>query len=127
MLTLAQVLSALDPGDWMVVLDLQDAYFHIPVLQAHRRYLRFTVGQEHFQFAVLLFGLTSALGCSQKLWRWLQRIFSDQGSQSSPYLDNWLLKVGLPQAVVTHLQTMTNLLTSLEFTINLPRSQLTPS
>ncbi|KAJ1127187.1 hypothetical protein NDU88_005590 [Pleurodeles waltl] len=29
MLFLAQVLSALDPGDWMVVLDLQDAYFHI--------------------------------------------------------------------------------------------------
>ena len=60
MLTLAQVLSALDPGDWMVVLDLQDAYFHIPILQAHHRYLRFKMGLEHFQFKVLHFGLTSA-------------------------------------------------------------------
>ena len=58
MFTLAQVLCALDPGDWMVVLDLQNAYFHIPFLQAHRRYLRFTLGQQHFQLAVLLFGLT---------------------------------------------------------------------
>ena len=60
MLTLAQVLSALDPGDWMVALDLQDAYFHIPVLQSHRHYLRFKVGQEHFPFAMFPLGLTSA-------------------------------------------------------------------
>ena len=39
----------------MVALDLQDAYFHIPILQAHRRYLQFTVDQEYFQFDVLLF------------------------------------------------------------------------
>ena len=60
MLTLAHVLSALDHGDWMVAFDLQDAYLQIPVLQAHKRCLQFTVGQEHFQFAVLPFGLTSA-------------------------------------------------------------------
>ncbi|KAJ1095718.1 hypothetical protein NDU88_000876, partial [Pleurodeles waltl] len=42
MLTLAQVLSALDPGDWMVALDLQDAYFHIPIpaLSVYRAPLR---------------------------------------------------------------------------------------
>ena len=53
-LTLAQVLFALDSGDWMVALDLLAAYFHIPVLQAYRHYLRLMVDQEHFQFAVLL-------------------------------------------------------------------------
>ena len=66
MLTLAQVLSALDPGDWMVALDLQDAYCHIPILQTHRHYLRLKVGQEHFQFKVLPVGLTSALTCLRK-------------------------------------------------------------
>ncbi|KAJ1153893.1 hypothetical protein NDU88_006651 [Pleurodeles waltl] len=60
MLTLAQVLSALYPEDWMVALELQEAYFHIPILPAHRRYLRFVVGHKHFQFTVLPFGLTSA-------------------------------------------------------------------
>ena len=44
-----------------------------------------------------------------------------------PYLNDWLLKVGLPQAVVTHLQTMANLLHSLGFTINVPKSHLAPS
>ena len=60
MLTLGQVQSALYTADWMVALDLQDAYFHIPVLQSHRCYLRFQVGLEHFQFSMLSFGLTSA-------------------------------------------------------------------
>ena len=60
MLTLAQVLAALDLGDWMIALDLQDAHFHIPILKRHRRYLEFPVGQEHIQFTVLPFGITSA-------------------------------------------------------------------
>ena len=60
MLTLVQVLSVLDPGHWIVALDLQDAYCHVSILQAHLCYLMFMVGQEHFQFAVLPFGLTSA-------------------------------------------------------------------
>ena len=47
----------------MVVLDLQDTY----VLRAHRRYLQFMVGHEHFQFVVLLFGLTSAPRVSMKV------------------------------------------------------------
>ena len=51
------VFSVLDPEYWMVALG---AYFHIPILQARRLCLWFMVGQEHFQFAVLPFCLTSA-------------------------------------------------------------------
>ncbi|KAJ1173150.1 hypothetical protein NDU88_004991 [Pleurodeles waltl] len=66
MLALAQVLSALDPGGWMVALGLQDAYFHIPILPAHRRYQQFVVVHEHFQFTMLPLALPAPLGCSQK-------------------------------------------------------------
>ena len=105
----------------MVGLDLQAAYFHIPILQGHRRYLRFRVEQEHFQFAVLPFGLTSAprvftevmVVVAAHLWR--------SGVPVFPYLDYWLLKV------VTHLQTTVELLYSLGFTVNMPKSHLTPS
>ena len=44
-----------------------------------------------------------------------------------PYLNDWLLKAGSLQAVVTHLQTTANLLYSRRFTINMPKSHLTPS
>ena len=62
MLILAMVLTALNPGDWMVALDLQGTYFHIPVLQALRRLLWFTVDQEHFQLAVFPFGILAPFG-----------------------------------------------------------------
>ena len=45
----------------MVALDLQDAYFHFPVLQSHRCYLPFQKGHKPFQFLVLPFGLSRAL------------------------------------------------------------------
>ena len=54
MLPLAQVLSALDPGDRMVALDLQGR------LSSRHTGLWFKVGNKHFQFAVLRFSLTSA-------------------------------------------------------------------
>ncbi|KAJ1093251.1 hypothetical protein NDU88_006356 [Pleurodeles waltl] len=44
-----------------------------------------------------------------------------------PYLDDWLLKAPTPQALVTHLQTTADLLHSLGFTINVPKSHRTPS
>lgn len=48
------------PGRWLCSIDLQDAYFHIPVSPKHRKFLRFLMGSRHFQFRVLPFGLNSA-------------------------------------------------------------------
>ena len=53
MLTQAQDLLVLESGYWMVSLDLQDVYFHIPILQSHRKYLHFVVGSTHYKFVVL--------------------------------------------------------------------------
>ena len=122
MLTLVQVLSALDLGDWLVVLDLQDAYFRIPILKSHRRYLQLTVSQEHFLFICSLV----PIGCS-KVMAVVAAHLRRSGVPAFPYLDDWLLKAGLPRAIVTHLQTTVDRLHSLEFTINMPKSQLTPS
>ena len=34
-------LNLISPGDFMVSLDLKDAYFKIPIFSLHRKYLRF--------------------------------------------------------------------------------------
>ena len=54
------VLSSIRPGDWMISLDLQDAYLQVPVHHDSRRYLRFVVAGKSYQFRVLCFGLTTA-------------------------------------------------------------------
>ncbi|KAJ1178680.1 hypothetical protein NDU88_003922 [Pleurodeles waltl] len=101
MLTLAQVLSALDPGDRMLVLDLQHTYFHIPILPAHRRYLRFMVGHKHYQFTVLLFSLTSTPRVFMKVMVKVVEHLRRLGVSVFPYLDDWLLKADSPQIVVS--------------------------
>ncbi len=47
-------------GDWFVTIDLKDAYFHIQVVQRHRRFLRFAFGGKAYQYKVLPFGLALA-------------------------------------------------------------------
>ena len=54
------VLNSIRPGDWMISLDLQDAYLQVPVHHNSCRYLRFVVDGKTFQFRVLCFGLTTA-------------------------------------------------------------------
>ena len=54
------VLRSIRPGDWMVSLDLQDAYLQVPVHHDSRCNLRFVVAGKSYQFRVLCFGLTTA-------------------------------------------------------------------
>lgn len=59
-MTTLHSIHLLDPGVWMTTLDLKDAYFYITIIPSHRKYLRFTVGDNHYQFKSLPFGISSA-------------------------------------------------------------------
>ncbi len=59
MLTIKTIMSTKE-GDWFVTIDLKDAYFHIQVVQRHRRFLRFGFGGKAYQYKVLPFGLALA-------------------------------------------------------------------
>ena len=52
--------KALHQGEWVTSIDLKDAYFHVPVKSAARKYLRFFHDSQTYQFKALPFGLTSA-------------------------------------------------------------------
>ena len=41
MLTSAEVLQSVSAGEWFTLIDLEDAYFHVPIHPDHRRFLRF--------------------------------------------------------------------------------------
>ncbi|XP_044151527.1 zinc finger protein 567-like [Bufo gargarizans] len=64
-------------GDWMVKLDLKDAYLTVPVAESSRDLLRFRWKWEIGRFTCLPFGLSSALWCFTKLLRpamaWLRK------------------------------------------------------
>lgn len=47
-------------GDWLVKLDLKDAYFTIPMAKTHQPFLQFLWKNPLYQFQALPFGLSSA-------------------------------------------------------------------
>ena len=58
--TLSKVLNLVKTGDWAISLDLNDAYLHVPKFHSHRKYLRFCIQNQCYQFKVLCFAPTSA-------------------------------------------------------------------
>ncbi len=61
MLMLKAILAQICVGDWIISVDLKDAYLYIQVIQRHRRLIRFTFGAKAYQYRVLPFGLALAL------------------------------------------------------------------
>ena len=58
--TLQSVLLSVRTGDWMVSLDLKDAYLQVPMLQESHKFLRFVASGKVYQFKSLCFGLSTA-------------------------------------------------------------------
>ena len=73
---------------------------------------------------MLPFGLTSAPLVFTKVMAVVAAHLQRLGISVFPYLDDRPLKAGSPQSVVDHLQMTANLLTCLEFSINVPKSHL---
>lgn len=58
--TLLTICQAIQPGDWLMFIDLKDAYFHVPIAEEFHKFLSFAVYQVYLQFTCLLFGLTTS-------------------------------------------------------------------
>ena len=52
--------SILQIGEWMISIDVKDAYLSVVIAEEHRRYLRFEWRNQLFEFRCLPFGLSSA-------------------------------------------------------------------
>ena len=57
--TVSSVLESMTEGEWMVSLDLKDAYFQVPIHPRSHRFLRFVWQGRVYQFRALCFGLAS--------------------------------------------------------------------
>lgn len=92
MVTLHEILHLLNHSDFLASLDLEDAYFHIPIHPKHRKFLRFCVAGTHYQFKVLPLGLQSAPRVFTKCLAPVAAFLWLRGVQIFPYLDDWLVK-----------------------------------
>ena len=54
--------TSLQLGEWVTSIDFKDAYFHIPIHSQSRKYMRFHIQGQSYQFKALPFGLSTAPG-----------------------------------------------------------------
>ena len=121
------VLSSIRPGDWMISLDLQDAYLQVPVHHDSRRYLRFVVAGKSFQFRVLCFGLTTAPQVFTRIMAPVSAIFHRYGVRMLRYLDDWLILASTEIACIHSRDRLLSICTELGIQVNLTKSSLVPT
>ena len=116
----------LKKGDFMVKLDLKDAYFTVPVWIGHQKYLRFLWKETLWEFACLPFGLASAPRTFTKIMKPVVAALRNLGIRLIIYLDDLLILADSEQTARLHLATAQSLLENLGFVINLKKSVLSP-
>ena len=84
------ILRALQQGQWLTSLDLKDAYFHIGIDPADRRYLRFCHNGTAWQFTVLPFGLSTSPRVFTKILKPVLAFAHLHRVKLHMYLDDWL-------------------------------------
>ena len=124
--TLKNVILAVQPGEWLASIDLQDAYFHVSIRRSHRKFLRFCVQGQCYQYRVLPFGLATSPRIFTKMLAPVIAHIRLQGVHVHPYLDDLLIRAQSPQQLAAAVQITLRFLRSAGFLINESKSQLDP-
>ena len=81
----------LQRNDWVIFIDLKDAYLSIQIAEKDRKFLRFLWKEQTYEFRCLPFGLSSAPRISTKLLKPVMALLRRQGICTIIVLDNLLI------------------------------------
>ena len=114
-------------GAWMVKLDIQDAYLHVPIKKRMQKFLAFKFQEETFFFQSMPFGLAPAPYIFTRLMMFPLKLLRARGVQILAYLDDLVLWARSPELLNIHLADTYTTLTQLGFLINIRKSEFIPS
>ena len=118
--------TSLQQGEWVTSIDFRDAYFHIPIQEQSRKYLRFHVQAQTYQFKALPFGLSTASLEFTVIAKEVKLMASHKGIRIHQYLDDWLVRATSHQACLQHTQSLVKICQKLGWLVNLEKSELVP-
>ena len=118
--------TSLQQGEWVTSIDFKDAYFHIPIQEQSRKYLRFHVQGQTYQFKALPFGLSTAPLEFTVIAKEVKLMASHRGIRIHQYLDDWLVRATSHQACFQHTQSLVKICQKLGWLVNFDKSELVP-
>ena len=125
--TTQSVLRSVRRNNWMVTVDLKDAYLQVPVHPASRKFFAFRGGGKAWQFRALCFGLTTA----PQVFTWVMALVSSflhrLGLRILLYLNDWLVLAASREEALWARDTILQLCEDLGMLVNLEKSSLIPS
>ena len=125
--TLQSVFLSVQRGDWMVTLDLKDAYLQVPIHLDSRKCLRFVAFGQVYQFKALCFSLSTAPQVFARVMAPVSTFLHHAGIRIHRYLDDWLIQVASRSQVLIALDAVLQLCHSLGIVVSWEKSHLVPA
>ena len=113
-----------DSREWVSLIDLSDAYLHIPIHPTSRKYLRFCYKAQVFQFTSLPFGLATAPQVFTMIVKEVELMALSRGLRIHQY---WLIRSQSQEEAQVNTQAVVDLTQSLGWIINQEKSELKPT
>ena len=118
--------TSLQQGEWVTSIDFKDAYFHIPIQEQSRKYLRFHVQGRTYQYKALPFGLSTAALEFTVVAKEVKLMAINKGIRIHQYLDDWLVRARSHQHCLQHTQDLVEICQKLGWLVNVEKSELEP-
>lgn len=119
-------ISLVSQGNFMAHIDLEDAYFLIPVHKKSRKYLRFEFLEKLYQFTCLLFELSTSPRVFTKILKPVINKLRLKSWKSIVYLDDILCIADNFEGCNENVSKTISYLKSLGFIVNKKKSNLIP-
>lgn len=124
---LKTVRNLLQPGDYMVKIDLEDAFHHVPIHPTSQKYFRFQWGETVLQWQCMPFGYRDAPRIFTKLLKVIAKEARNQGIRMVVYMDDILVMSQTEAQCRQDRDRLLKILTDFGFTISTKKCILTPS
>ena len=117
-------LNCISPADFMVSIDLKDAYFSVSIFQTHRRYVFSGISSVTSLLTYLWLHLAPRV--FTKIFKPIIAYFRFLGFRVVIFIDDLILIASSYDECLQQLEILKSTLCELDFTVNVEKSQLVP-
>ena len=124
--SLYSIMSLISPGDWLVSIDLSDAYHTVAMHPSSMPFLAFFLCGIFYQFTCLPQGLSSSPRVFTMLVRVVLKFLRSHSVKIAAWIDDFILAASSSALVASHASLSIRTFRDLGFLPNIAKSHLTP-